>query len=110
MDLFDDLQRAFDNREPQYYDREEYEEQRKQDLINEQIKIIEQDAEYYGDMAVDAIAEYLVNEDGIPDDITLSLKGVIFDSIQYPDDNYINAFIKAAIEWKAKQIMESENE
>lgn len=105
MALFDDLQRAFDNRSPVYDDSEQIKEEEKQQLIGRKIEIIEQDAENYGDMAVDAIAEYLINEDGIPDDIMWKFKGVIIESIMLPNDNDVNEFINSAIEWKAKQIV-----
>lgn len=112
MALFDDLQRVFDNREPEYNDSEEIKEEEKINKIQEQIKIIEQDAENYGDMTVDAIAEYLTNEDGIPDDIILGLKVVINCAVYDHADKHDEMFklINSAIEWKAKQIVENDNE
>jgi len=66
---------------------------------------IRQDADDYGDMAIDAIAGYLSNEDGIPDDIMLGFKQVIAASVSCPFEKRhdpLVAFINAAIEWQAR--------
>ena len=68
---------------------------------------IRYDAACYGDSVVDAISEYLTQENSIPDDIMLGLKQKI--------DYFANApfemrhdpmvrFVYAAIRWKAEQL------
>ncbi len=77
-----------------------------EDNIEDQIKTIGKDIENYGDIAVDAISEYLANEDGIPDDIMMLFKHII-ESSQNFDKRYtpLTTFINAAIAWKARQIV-----
>lgn len=77
-----------------------------EDDIQEKIKIIGKDIEDYGDMALDAIGEYILNEDGMPDGVAILLKTVLISSQNF-DKRYtpLTTFINEAIAWKAKKIV-----
>jgi len=69
------------------------------------------DAEDYGDMVIDAIAAYLMQDGSIPDDIMLGFKQIVGTLANAPFEmrhDPMVRFIDAAIRWKAEQLAKAE--